>query len=85
MNFTKEQYKSSLTWARLFTAKIIIASALMIYLPIEHYEVFGLNSLLKSVKFVLGIAIMCYTLEWLLYYFDCSNPDGGINLIAKKN
>jgi hypothetical protein len=70
MNLFKEIYKRNLPLARLGTANIIIAIALLIYLPFNHYEVLGINSMIKPIKFALSISIMSYTLGWFLYYLE---------------
>jgi hypothetical protein len=70
MKQIKELYKRNLPLARLGTANIIIAIALIIYLPFNHYQVLGLNSVIKPAKFALSIAITSYTLGWFMYYLQ---------------
>lgn len=70
MKFVSELYKRNALLALLGTAHLIIALVLTIYLPFNQIEVLGLNSVIKPIKFALSIAIMSYTLSWLLYYLN---------------
>jgi hypothetical protein len=82
MELIKEIYKRNLPLARLGTANIIIAIALLIYLPFNHFEVLGINSMLKPIKFALSIAIMSYTLCWFLYYLIDKNKVKVYNIVT---
>ena len=82
MKLIKEIYKRNLPLARLGNANIIIAIALLIYLPFNHYEVLDINSMIKPIKFALSISIMSYTLCWFLYYLKDKNKVKVYNIVT---
>jgi len=70
MSFFKELYNRNPLLVKLGTAHIFIAIALSIYSPFNPYQVLGLNSMIKPIKFAISISIMSYSLAWFLYYLN---------------